>query len=107
MNKRENGYSRREMLGLSVGLSGLAMTGAVGSMFAQTPVVARRFVALQKARGVWAWFRIACPFASLGAEGHRVASVGFNDPLCRAAFCSQASRQTSAGGLKCSRATGR
>ena len=35
MNKRENGYSRREMLGLSVGLSGLALTSGAGSIFAQ------------------------------------------------------------------------
>ncbi len=35
MDKQEKGFSRREMLGMTVGLSGLAMTGGVGSIFAQ------------------------------------------------------------------------
>jgi len=35
MSKQEKGFSRRQMLEMTVGLSGLAMTGAVGSMFAQ------------------------------------------------------------------------
>ncbi|MGI9164902.1 MAG: cysteine hydrolase family protein [Pyrinomonadaceae bacterium] len=35
MSKQEKGFSRRQVLEMTVGLSGLAMTGAVGSMFAQ------------------------------------------------------------------------
>ncbi len=35
MDKQEKGFSRREMLGMTVGLSGLAMTSGVGSVFAQ------------------------------------------------------------------------
>ena len=35
MDKQEKGFSRREMLGMTVGLSGLALTGGVGSIFAQ------------------------------------------------------------------------
>lgn len=35
MNKQEKGYSRRQMLEMTVGLSGLAVTGGVGSIFAQ------------------------------------------------------------------------
>ena len=35
MSKQEKGFSRRQMLGMTVGLSGLAMTGGAGSIFAQ------------------------------------------------------------------------
>lgn len=35
MNKQEKGFSRRRMLGMTAGLSGLALTGGVGSIFAQ------------------------------------------------------------------------
>ena len=35
MNKQEKVFSRRQMLGSAVGLSGLALTGGVGSIFAQ------------------------------------------------------------------------
>ena len=35
MNKQEKGFSRRKMIGLSVGVGGLALTGGVGSIFAQ------------------------------------------------------------------------
>jgi ureidoacrylate peracid hydrolase len=35
MDKQEKGFSRRQMLGITVGLSGLALTGRVGSIFAQ------------------------------------------------------------------------
>ena len=34
MTKQEKGFSRRQMLEMTVGLSGLAMTGGVGSVFA-------------------------------------------------------------------------
>lgn len=35
MSKQEKGFSRRQMLEMTVGFSGLAMTGGVGSIFAQ------------------------------------------------------------------------
>ena len=35
MSKQEKGFSRRQMLEMTVGLSGLAMTGGAGSIFAQ------------------------------------------------------------------------
>lgn len=35
MDEQEKGFSRRQMLGMTVGLSGLALTGGVGSVFAQ------------------------------------------------------------------------
>ena len=35
MSKHENGLSRRQVLEMTMGLSGLAMTGGVGSIFAQ------------------------------------------------------------------------
>ena len=35
MSKQEKDFTRRQMLGMTVGLSGLAMTGGAGSIFAQ------------------------------------------------------------------------
>lgn len=35
MNKREKELSRRQMLGMAVGLSGFALSGIGGSVFAQ------------------------------------------------------------------------
>ena len=35
MDKREKGFSRRQVLEMTVGLSGLALTGGAGSIFAQ------------------------------------------------------------------------
>ncbi len=35
MNEQEKGFSRRQMLEMAVGFGGLALTGGVGSVFAQ------------------------------------------------------------------------
>jgi len=42
MSKQEKGLSRRQMLGMAIGLGGFAFNGKTGSVFAQGPCVCSR-----------------------------------------------------------------